>query len=269
MAIDILVGLVGLAIGSFLNVCIYRLPIEESVIYPWSYCPECEKTIRWYDNIPVLSFVLLSGKCRDCRTRISFRYPLVELVSAALWVGLWKVHGWSPVFPITGTFVSLLLVAALADLETGLIPDTVTLLGLAVGLNVSFFYSELHQTTSSLLGVQKGLTGMVLGGVLIYGTGLAGNWIFQKELTRLKLNESMGGGDVKLLAMIGTFLGWEKVLLTFFTAPLLALPFALYSRWVKNEAVVPYGPFLSLAALLYLLWGDWIWRFLIFGGYTP
>lgn len=249
-----------------MNVCISRLPKGISVVTPPSHCVACGKAIAWFDNVPILSFLILGGRCRLCHERIAWRYPVVELASGVLWLLLWRAEGSTLAFWIAGTFCSLLLTASVTDWETGLIPDSVTLLGIGVGLNASFFYPALHWDAAGWAAVLKSGIGIVVGGGLIYVTGLAGNWIFQRELIQLQLEESMGGGDVKLLAMAGAFLGWEKVLLVFFTAPVLALPFALYGRWVKNEAVVPYGPFLSLAAVIQYFYGDLIWRFIIFGG---
>ncbi len=248
----ILLFLAGLVIGSFLNVCIHRLPRAESIVRPGSHCPKCNKPVAWFDNIPIVSFFILKGQCRHCLGRISFRYPAVELLSGLIWFASWKVSGGSPFFLISVIFLSILLVVTVTDFETGLIPDAVSFLGAAVGLLGSFFYPELQKTTSGLIALEHSLMGLVIGGGLIYMIGLAGNWIFQRE--------SMGGGDVKLLAMIGSFLGWEKVLLTFFTAPILALPFALYRRCIKKEEIVPYGPFLSLAAAIQFFYGHLLWK---------
>lgn len=255
--IDIFVFGMGLIVGSFLNVCIHRLPKDESIIRPRSYCPKCGKSIAWFDNVPVLSYLLLRGRCRQCREIISLRYPAVELISALIWYISWRQFGGAPMSWVHIIFLSLLLVMSLTDLETGLIPDEVSFLGMASGLAASFFAPELQGSTVPLTAAWKSLIGMLTGSGLIFVTGLAGDWIFQRE--------SMGGGDVKLMAMAGCFLGWEKSLLVFFTAPLLALPFALYLRLVKKEEVIPYGPFLSLAAAAHFFYGDWFWRLVIFG----
>ncbi|MBI4115553.1 MAG: prepilin peptidase [Candidatus Omnitrophica bacterium] len=231
------------------------MPQGESVVAPSSYCPKCKQKIVWYDNIPLVSFLLLGGRCRACKTRISFRYPVVELASGLIWYASWVGHGPSLIFLITVAFLSILLAISLIDLETGLIPDRLSLPGMVLGLILSFFYPMLHQSSIALTGFLKSLIGLLAGGGLIYITGLAGNWIFQRE--------SMGGGDVKLLAMVGSFLGWEKVLLTFFAAPFFALPFALYQRWVKKEEIIPYGPFLSLAAAVQFYYGDILWRYFL------
>ncbi len=260
LLIDIFIILLGLAVGSFLNVAIHRLPQDQSLIRPSSHCPKCKNPIKWYDNLPVLSFSFLRGRCRHCGEKISIRYPLIELLSAFIWYESWRRTGESVVFLIPVIFISLLLVATVTDLETGLIPDEVSLGGMAAGLAASLFWPELHHTPLRLIAVMRSGLGLLTGGLLIYVTGVAGNWIFQRELAKLGMDQSMGGGDVKLLAMAGSFLGWEKVLLGFFTAPLLGLPFALYSRLAKEERIIPYGPFLSVACLIQFLFGEKIWQ---------
>lgn len=257
MLIEILIFLVGLAVGSFANVCIHRLPKGESIVRPPSHCPKCSKQIGWFDNIPVLSFALLRGQCRHCHGRISVRYPIVELVSGLIWYGSWRQYEGSPISWVQIIFFTLLLIVSITDFETGLIPDRVSLFGIAVGLGSSFFYSGSLHGVTPFTGVWKSLAGMLTGGGLIYVTGLAGDWIFQRE--------SMGGGDVKLMAMAGCFLGWEKAFLTFFTAPFFALPFALYQKWIKKEDIIPYGPFLSLASAVQFFYGDQLWHLFIFG----
>lgn len=263
MPIEIFVLLLGLVVGSFLNVAIHRLPRDESIVRPRSYCPKCGKAIVWFDNIPLLSFLFLRGHCRDCGGGISFRYPLIELASGLLWWGSWQGTEGSPLFWIRIIFGSLLLVATATDFETGLIPDEITLGGILLGLAVSLFYPELHRSSSRLMSLGKSALGFCVGGGLIYFTGLLGNLIFQKELKQRGLDQSMGGGDVKLLAMAGSFLGWEKVFLAFFTAPFLGLPFALYQRFAKKEATIPYGPFLAMAVALQFFFGEILWRYLL------
>lgn len=255
--------LLGLAAGSFLNVVIHRSPRGESVVKPRSYCPKCAHPISWYDNVPILSFLLLRGRCRHCRGGISWRYPAVELVSGLIWAGNWQGSIGSPIFWIRVIFLSLLLVVSVTDLETGLIPDRLTFLGMGAGLAASFFYPPLQESPTGLPALVQSMLGLGVGGGLILVTGLAGNWIFQRELVELGLDQSMGGGDVKLLAMAGSFLGWEKVLLTFFTAPLVGLPFALYSRFRKKEEIIPYGPFLSVAAAVQFFYGETFWSYFL------
>lgn len=252
---EALVFVIGLAVGSFLNVCIHRMPKGESIVVPGSYCPKCRHAIAWFDNVPLLSFLILGGRCRHCRERISFRYPLVEFISGLLWYGCWQAGGGILVFGIRVTFLSLLFVATMTDFESGLIPNHVTLLGMGAGLAASFLFPGLHHSTEALAALGWSALGLGVGGGLLYITAVAGSWIFQRE--------AMGGGDVKLLAMIGSFLGWEKALLTFFTAPVLALPFALYQRWAKNEDLIPYGPFLALAGVVQFFYGDVFWRYFL------
>ena len=239
--------LMGLIVGSFLNVLIERLPRGESIVRPRSHCPKCGKPIAWFDNVPLMSFFILKARCRHCREKISWRYPAVELISGLLWAGSWSASGNTPIFWVPVIFLTLLFAVSVTDLETGLIPDTMTFLGMGAGLLASLTHSD-----SPLESFLQSALGLFAGGGLIYLTGLAGNWIFQRE--------SMGGGDVKLLAMIGSFLGWEKVLLVFFTAPFFALPFALYQRFAKKEEVIPYGPFLSLAGAVQFFCGDFFWK---------
>lgn len=256
--VSLFVFAAGLVVGSFLNVLIQRWPRNESVIRPGSHCPACGRAIAWFDNIPVLSFVILRGRCRNCKRAISFRYPFVEIASGVLWLWSWRTHGMSPTFWTGAIFVSLLLVVSMTDLETGLIPDQVSLGGIAVGLMMSLAWPELQGSSVRFNSFVRSALGMVAGGGLIYLTGVVGNVVFRRQLVRLGMDQSMGGGDVKLLAMAGSFLGWEKVLLAFFTAPLLGLPFALYERFAKKEATIPYGPFLSLACLVQFYFGGFI-----------
>ncbi len=248
--VSVWVFAMGLIIGSWLNVCIHRMPRDESIVSPGSHCPNCRHPIQWFDNVPLLSFILLGGKCRRCRARISVRYFLVELVSGLLWLMSWKANGLSFAFAIQVVFFSILLVVTMTDFETGLIPDETNFLGLALGLAFSFFYPPLHESLTPAASLGQSALGALIGGGIIYGTGLFGSLVFKKE--------SMGGGDVKLMAMAGSFLGWQKIVFTFFTAPFFALPFALYLKWVKKEETVPYGPFLALAAMLQFFYGDFL-----------
>jgi len=238
-------------VGSFLNVCIYRLPRGLSIVSPPSHCPQCQAPVAWFDNLPLLSFLILRGKCRKCSVSILFRYFLVELASASLWLALWLIYGPSRLFVISIPFFSLLFVAIITDLETGLIPDRLNIFGMALGLALSVFFPTLFGETLWLRGLASSCLGLLAGGGMLLGTGVLGTWVFKKD--------SMGGGDVKLLAMIGSFLGWQSVILVFFTAPLLALPAALYCRFKKKEETIPYGPFLALAAIFYFFFGRLVW----------
>ncbi len=248
MLVSIFVFLIGLIFGSFFNVCIHRLPREESIVWPGSKCPSCGTSIVWHDNIPVLSFVALGGKCRTCKTQISSRYWMIEIITACAYLGIWFYFGLTFVALAAAILFSLLLVASVVDLEHQIIPDEVSLGGLAAGVLLSGFVPFLHHEVVWWRALIDSGIGLLAGGGMIYATGVIGNFVFKKD--------SMGGGDVKLLAMLGAFLGWQKVLLVFFMGPVLALPFGLFLKFVKKEEIIPYGPFLALAGWLVFLWGD-------------
>ncbi len=239
---------IGSCIGSFLNVCIYRMPRDQSIVHPPSRCPKCERPIRWSDNIPVVSFLLLGAKCRHCRTPISWRYPIVELLTGASAVAVAARFGTHVVTFIYVAFVCALIVSSFIDLEFQIIPDEISLGGLVVGLALSVMVPALHGTDSRLLALGRSVIGMLVGGGLLYATGLMGDLIFRKE--------SMGGGDIKLLAMAGSILGWKLVALTFFIAPVFALIPGLCVLFMKKSHVIPYGPFLSIGLIVSLFIGD-------------
>ncbi len=254
-SIEILVaGLFGLVAGSFLNVCIWRLPRKESIAWPGSKCPQCNHGLSWRDNIPLFSFLICRGRCCYCQKKISKRYPAVEILSACIWIISWNTYPHSFMFIISGVYLSLLLVAIFTDFETGLIPDFLTLPGIGIGMALSFFYPPLQEALTHLKALQHCIVGFCAGALLGYFTGIAGKGILKKE--------SLGGGDIKLLAMTGAFLGWQGVLLTFFMAPFFALPFALYYRWIKKQEIMPYGPFLSIAAGLVFFYRERIIEYL-------
>ncbi len=242
----------GSCLGSFLNVCIYRMPKEQSIVWPASRCPHCEKPIAWFDNIPVVSWLLLRARCRNCRKPILWRYPVVELLTGLMTVATFARFGVGPVGLIYVAFVCALIVVSFIDLEFQIIPDEISLGGLVVALVLSLLVPQLHGTDARLVGVGRAVIGMLVGGGLLYGTGMLGDFLFKKE--------SMGGGDIKLLAMAGAVLGWKAVLLTFFLAPILALPPGLVILLTKKEHVIPYGPFLSLALVVSLFFGALVLR---------
>ena len=242
----------GSMLGSFLNVCIYRLPREQSVVRPRSRCPGCERPIAWYDNVPLLSFALLRAKCRHCRKPISWRYPVVEALTGLATVGVLHRFGANATGVIYVAFVAALIAASFVDLEFQIIPDEISVGGLAVGLALSALVPALHGTDSHLVSLGRSVLGVLAGGGILYGTAMIGDFIFRKE--------SMGGGDIKLLAMAGAVLGWKPVLVTFFTAPILALIPGLFVLAFKKSHIIPYGPFLSLALVISLFWGDALLR---------
>jgi leader peptidase (prepilin peptidase)/N-methyltransferase len=250
--ISIIIFLFGLCIGSFLNVCIYRLPKEQSIVFPASHCPLCNVPIAWYDNIPLVSFVLLKRRCRFCKQKISWIYPLVETLTALIWVILYWRFGLNGHFFAYGLLSCGLIIATFVDLEQQIIPDEVSIGGALAGLVISLIYPALHGEKVHLFGLLRSLLGVVVGGGGIFLTGLLGNLIFRKE--------SMGGGDVKLMAAIGAFLGWRPALLTFFMAPFFGSITGIILWLKKRTHVIAFGPYLALACFICILWWQEIWK---------
>ncbi len=239
--------LTGLIVGSFLNVCIYRLPKEESVVWPASRCLSCQKPIAGYDNIPVVSFIFLRGRCRQCGVKISWQYPAVEFLTAALFVLFYRVFGLSWEGALYLFFSLGLLVQSFIDFRHQIIPDEITLPGILVGFVASGFFPGLHGETFWARGLLQSLIGILAGGGSLYLVGTVAERILKKE--------AMGGGDVKLLAMIGAFLGWKAVFWTIFVSSLLGAGAGIYLRFKKGEERIPFGPYLAIAAFLYLFFG--------------
>jgi leader peptidase (prepilin peptidase)/N-methyltransferase len=266
--IKIFVFIFGSAIGSFLNVCIFRMPSEGySLIRPPSHCPLCKKPILWYDNIPILSFLFLKGSCRFCRQRIAFQYPLIELLTAFTFLIMYNRYGLSFDFFIYTFFTCGLIVATFIDIRWRIIPDEISLGGAIIGLSLALIKSLSFFKSFPRVALVDSLLGAIAGGALIYGSGLVGNLIFFKLMKKESIEgetESIGGGDVKLMMMIGSFLGWKLVVLTFFLAPFFGAVVGVYILIFKKSHLIPYGPFLSLAALVSLFFGSEIIRFLFF-----
>ena len=243
---------IGTMIGSFLNVCIYRLPRDQSIVRPRSRCPHCRHKIAWFDNVPLVSYVLLRAKCRHCGKSIHWRYPVVEAVTGLMTVWVLTRFGISPQGLIYLVFVSALVAVSAIDVEHQIIPDEISVGGLVVGLIVSTLVPQLHGTNHVLVALTRSLVGALVGGGLLYVTGAVGSFVFRKE--------AMGGGDIKLLAMAGSVLGWKLVTLAFFLAPLLAILPGVWVLLCKRSHIIPYGPFLSLALLCALFAGESIIR---------
>lgn len=252
----VLIFVIGLCIGSFLNVCIYRVPRAKSIVRPRSFCPQCGKAIKWFDNVPLLSFIVLLGKCRNCGKRIPFRYPLVELLTALLGILLYWHFGPAAAFPAYWAFICALTAVTFIDLEFTEVPDVISLPGILAGI-VFMTVFQIDGSTSALGSFLNSLAGMFVGGLMMFLLGVIGEWAFQKE--------ALGGGDIKLMAMIGAFLGWKLVILAFFAAPLLGSGVALYMKFKYKTEALPYAPYLSLGALVTLLWGNKIIGFLFAG----
>jgi leader peptidase (prepilin peptidase)/N-methyltransferase len=238
-----LVFVCGCCLGSFFNVVIYRLPNSQSIVKPASRCPSCRTPIAFYDNIPLLSYVLLRGKCRHCGARISLRYPLVEALTGTLLLLLFRHYGWGLAFLIYSVFVCLLVVVCFIDLDTFLIPDVLSLPGIVVGITTSFFNPQL--------GWVQSVIGILLGGGVFYLVA----WGYQM----LRHQEGLGGGDIKLLAMIGAFSGWPGVVFTILAGSLVGTVVGVAVMWKTRQGMtarIPFGPFLALGAVSYLFWGS-------------
>lgn len=255
-------GIVGCGLGSFLNVCIFRLPrLCMSIVMPASRCPRCLAQIRWYDNIPLVSFALLGGKCRSCKNPISWRYPLVELMTGLLcfYIGYRHLLYSTPAtyldditrFTIEVYLIGCMIVVTFIDFEFRIIPDKITILGIILAIFVSILYPSWHEGHLPALGLArpiKGAIAAIFGGIVgagvIYLTGLFGKLMFRKE--------AMGWGDVKYMAMLGGFFGWLDVALIFLLSAFLGSLFGLVSWIVTKDKYISYGPYLSLAALVIL-----------------
>jgi len=265
---QILAFIFGSIVGSFLNVCIYRMPLGKSVVWPGSHCPLCEKKIPWYDNVPFLSYVFLMGKCRFCHGHISPRYLIVELLTAAMFVLFFKRYGLSYDFFFYIVFVCSLIVATFVDIGHRIIPDEISVGGMILGFILSSIKGFNLRPVSYHAGpMVNSFLGIIIGGGIIYLTGIGFDFVYFKLLKRPPIQgetESMGGGDVKLLAMIGAFLGWKNALIAFFLAPLSGLIFGLVNLVVKKDHTLPYGPFLSFSAVVSMFWADKIVGLLFF-----
>lgn len=231
----------GAVVGSFLNVVVHRLPRGESISFPPSHCPHCDASIRPWDNIPVLSFLLLGGRCRACSGPISIRYPVVEASMAGLAAGAWLRFGPTLGFVIYFVFLAGLLAVTFIDIDHKIIPDSLSIGGVVLGVAASLWTG---------VGWKSSLAGALLGGGLLLGVALG-----YYALTR---REGMGLGDAKLLAAIGAFLGWQSVLFTVFVSSVVGSAVGIAMAALRRSDLrveVPYGPFLALGAALYVFWG--------------
>lgn len=228
----IVAGLLGALIGSFLNVCILRWPKEESVVKPRSHCPGCNQPIAAWDNIPIVSWLLLRGRCRHCKTAISIQYPLIELCVALIWAGMVWAYGLEIKALAGAVFFTILLGIAATDAREYIIPDEFSLGGLVIGL--------LFSIAGGFHGIITAILGAAVGFALLWGVGAAGTRMFKEE--------AMGGGDIKMMAMVGAFVGWQGVLLTVFLGALLGTLVFVPLSLVGKKRLVPFGVFLSLGA---------------------
>jgi leader peptidase (prepilin peptidase) / N-methyltransferase len=241
--IYIFLFLFGASIGSFLNVCIHRLPLHKSIVSPPSACPNCERAIPFYENIPILSYLLLRGKCGGCGGPISIRYMMVELIIALLAIALFILFGPTIETPVYFVFLSALIVVTFIDIKHQIIPDVISLPGIVVGFGASFLIS--------FPGPIDSIIGIIAGGGTLFLVAFGYYLITGRE--------GMGGGDVKLLAMIGAFLGWRGVIVAIFAGSFVGAFVGIICMLIKGKDMkyaVPFGPFLALGSVAYLFFGE-------------
>ncbi len=233
----------GACIGSFLNVCIYRIPRKKSIVFPGSFCPLCNTSIPFYLNIPILSYLLLKGKCRYCNAPISFRYPLVEVLTGFAATALVLTFSLSMTALFWFIFISVLIIISFIDIDFQIIPDIISLPGIIMFASSSFFLSEIS--------FKQTIAGIIVGGGSLYLIGLF-YYLIRKQ-------EGMGGGDVKLLAMIGAATGWKGVLFTAFTGSLFGtiagIIIMITTKVADIKLKIPFGPYLSSGAVIYIFFG--------------
>ncbi len=280
--LGVFVFAVGTVVGSFLNVCIYRIPWEKSVIWPGSHCPRCWRPILAMDNIPIVSWLALRGECRQCGEPISLRYPLIELLVGLLFLGLYfvdVVHGergrygydiGQPMatFGYHAILAALLVAATFIDYDLFVIPDSITLTGMILGIALGTLNPMIRPdpaaATTHLGGLGMGILGLLVGAAVTQLIRVAGTWAFQRE--------AMGLGDVTLMGMIGAFLGWQAAVLSIFAGAFSGLGHAAWKlsgylkKWARGQKLstadreLPFGPYLSMGAVALVLSWPWIWR---------
>lgn len=261
--IAVFVFLFGLIIGSFLNVCILRIPEKKSIVMPASACPKCGTKIRPYDNIPVVSYLVLGGKCRNCKTRISPMYPIVEFLTGVLFLGCYLAFGLTADAAKWAAFSALMIVLVFTDFRERILPDVVNFTGFGIGLGISFFTQPTDGTAlwlsnhifafpppAPVLSFVDALIGAAVGSALL--------WLVSEAYFRLRGREGMGFGDVKMMLMAGAFLGAKRTLLTILAGSLLGSVLGvafILARRKESDYELPFGSFLGMAALLVVFFG--------------
>jgi leader peptidase (prepilin peptidase)/N-methyltransferase len=258
-------ALLGLIIGSFLNVCIYRIPLDKSIVSPSSRCPHCGIPIRFFDNVPILSFLLLRGKCRECGKRISFQYPIVELLSALAFYGCARTWLFTPPTYVNSLFLAAVIILIFTDYNHRILPNIITLPGVIAGILLSPFqmpevYSDLFSwKAASMLGFENSpyaepWIGSILGAII--GGGLLYLVAFAYEMVRRR--QGLGMGDVKMMAMVGAFMGWRLALMTIFIGSLLGTfvgILLILLRKIDTQGKLAFGVFLGMGSALCLFYG--------------
>jgi leader peptidase (prepilin peptidase)/N-methyltransferase len=250
----------GALAGSFLNVCIARIPKGESIVQPPSHCPNCKSPISFYDNVPLLSFLILRGRCRSCSERISWRYFFVELMTGLLALSLFERFGLGFVFFVSFGFVAALVVISFIDLDVRIVPDVISLPGIVLGLLLSIVgYFAIGNASGIVPSPMSSAIGILAGGGFLLATA----WIYEK-ITGV---EGMGGGDIKLLAMIGAFLGWPSIPVTLFFASLVGSVVGLTCMLLTGAGrrlALPFAPFLCSGAVLFIFFGNDLIQFYLY-----
>ncbi|HET9191710.1 MAG TPA: prepilin peptidase [Vicinamibacterales bacterium] len=240
--LTVVLALLGLIVGSFLNVCIYRLPRRESVNWPGSHCTACNRPLSWYENVPIISWLVLRGRCRTCGERISVVYPLVELITGVLFVAGYAIYGWTPMLAVRLAFACAMVVLFAIDLRHHLLPNVITVPGIVIGFLLSLFLPP---------GWKASLIGLIAGGGVLF--------VIAEGYYRLRGVEGLGMGDVKMLSMIGAFLGWKLMLVTLilgsFAGSLIGVGVIALGRG-GMKAALPFGTFLAVGALTAAVVGD-------------
>ncbi len=249
IVLSIFFFVVGAAVGSFLNVCIFRIPEGKSIVLPSSHCFSCGKPIRYYDNIPILSFLILRGACRNCGAKLSFQYPAVELLTGVMSLVLYRTYGLSFSFLFTFLFTATLIVITFIDLRHQIIPHALTLPGIPFFCFAAVFFMGLAPL--------EGFLGIMIGAGSLYFVA-----VYYEALTG---REGMGGGDINLIAMMGGFLGWKSliyiILVSSFAGAIIGIALMI-GKGKDTKYAVPFGPFLSIGAVSYLFFSEYWVRFL-------
>ena len=240
----LVVLLFGACIGSFLNVCIYRIPENKSIVFPGSFCPNCNKSIPFYCNVPILSYIFLRGRCKFCKQPISIRYPLIEVLTGLFAISLFHKFGLTPAMIYWFVFISILITISFIDIDHQIIPDIISLPGILIFASSFYFLPEMT--------IKDTLLGVLAGGGSLYAIAFF-YYLLRKQ-------EGMGGGDIKLLAMIGAATGIKGVAFTIFAGSLFGTLFGilimLYTKMADTKNLrIPFGPFLSVGAILYIFYG--------------
>lgn len=241
---SIMIFIIGTVFGSFFNVVGYRVPNNMSIVYPNSHCPNCNHKLKFYELVPILSYIFLGAKCKICKKRISAFYPFFEALTGVLFLLSYIVFGFSIEFLISITFISILIIISISDIKYYIIPDEVLIVGIilvVIELFIKFIINDISIVNALLIPILNGLFAFLA----LYLFKIFGDFLFKKEC--------LGGGDIKLLFFIGLVIGFDMSMVTIFLASFIALPLSIIGLIKNNNNVIPFGPYLSLAAIIILL----------------